>query len=45
MDYLRLFVAAERVFGEPLASNGLPLWLQYYGFQASFYSILYGLED
>jgi hypothetical protein len=25
----------ERVFGEPLASNGLPLWIQYSGFQAS----------
>jgi hypothetical protein len=22
----------ERVFGEPLASNGLPFWLQYSGF-------------
>jgi hypothetical protein len=25
----------ERVFGEPLASNGPPLWLHYSGFQAS----------
>jgi hypothetical protein len=25
----------ERVFSEPLASNGLPLWLRYSGFQAS----------
>jgi hypothetical protein len=25
----------ERVFGEPLASNRLPLWLHYCGFQAS----------
>jgi hypothetical protein len=24
----------ERVFGEPLTSNGLPLWLHYSGFQA-----------
>jgi hypothetical protein len=29
----------ERVFGEPLASNGLPLWLQCSGFQASFHNI------
>jgi hypothetical protein len=30
----------KRAFGEPLASNGLPLWLHYSGFQASCHSIL-----
>jgi hypothetical protein len=28
----------ERVLGEPLTSNGLPLWLHYSGFQASCYN-------
>jgi hypothetical protein len=27
------------VFGEPLASNGLPLWIRYSGFQASCHNI------
>jgi hypothetical protein len=31
------FVAAETCY-EPLASNGLPLWLYYSGFQASCHS-------
>jgi hypothetical protein len=30
----------ERVFSEPLASNGLPLWLHYSGFQAPCHTIL-----
>jgi hypothetical protein len=30
----------ERVFSEPLASNELPLWLHYSGFQASCQSIV-----
>jgi hypothetical protein len=35
----------EQVFGELLASNGLPLWLHYSGFQASCHNIFvnYGL--
>jgi hypothetical protein len=34
-----LFIAAERVFGEPLVSNGLSLWLRCSGFQASCHSV------
>jgi hypothetical protein len=29
-----------RVFGEPLASSGLPLWLNYSGFRASFHNTI-----
>jgi hypothetical protein len=35
MDFSFCSFLRERVFGEPLASNGLPLWLYYSGFQAS----------
>jgi hypothetical protein len=28
------------VLTEPLASNGLPLWLRYFGFQASYHNTM-----
>jgi hypothetical protein len=40
MDFGVCSLLRERVFGEPLASNGLPLWLHYSGFQASCHRTL-----
>jgi hypothetical protein len=34
MDSLVCSLLRERVFGEPLANNGLPFWLHYSSFQA-----------
>jgi hypothetical protein len=31
----------ERVFGDPLASNGLPLWLHYSVFEASSHDVIH----
>jgi hypothetical protein len=33
-------IAAETCVSEPLADNGLPLWLHYFGFQASCHIML-----
>jgi hypothetical protein len=40
MDFLVCSLLQERVFGEPLSSNGLPLWLYYSGFQESCHNII-----
>jgi hypothetical protein len=40
MDFLVCSLLRERVFGEPLASNGFPLWLHYSSFQASCHNIM-----
>jgi hypothetical protein len=37
-DFRVCSLLRESVFGEPLASNGLPLWLHYSGFQTSCHS-------
>jgi hypothetical protein len=34
----RVYSLQDRVFGEPMASKGLQLWLHYSGFQASCYN-------
>jgi hypothetical protein len=41
MDFRVCSLLRERVFGEPLASCGLPLWLHYSGFQASCHNIAF----
>jgi hypothetical protein len=41
---VRCYSGFQAVLTEPLASNGLPLWFRYSGFQASCHSI-YGLLD
>jgi hypothetical protein len=40
-----LFVAANNMFGEPLASNRLPFWLQYSGFWASCHNTLHFIKS
>jgi hypothetical protein len=35
VDFRVRSLLRERVFGEPLASNGLPVWLHFSGFEAS----------
>jgi hypothetical protein len=40
IDFRVYSLQRESVFDQPLASNGLPLWLHYSGFQASCHNIM-----